>query len=496
MSVALAKKIDKIVLTPTPEQAVIISSVKGNPLKNYRVLALAGAAKTTTLEMIGAALPQTPILAIAFNKRIADEMAKRLPSNVKASTINSVGHGAWGSARERKLTLTKDKVYDITSGLIGNLPRYQRESAYDTMAEIMKIIRLAKTNGYIPAKSVFGNKSLFTEDQFFGMLEEEPDAYVVELVNKALIENIRLAYDAQIDFDDQIYCSTLLGGVFPKFPLVLVDEAQDLNILNHKMIQLLVTQRIIAVGDPLQSIYAFRGALTNSMDALAETFHMEDLTLSVSFRCPQAVVEAARFRAPHMQWAPGAKVGTVEELKRWTAQDIPDGSAIVCRNNAPLMSAALRLLRAGRGVKLVGTDLGPQLIKALKKLGPSDMTQEKMLEAIAQWEMEKLRRSRNSEITTDKADCLRVFAKFGSTLSEAIAYAEHIFAAAGPVQLLSIHKAKGLEWNTVYFLDAWRIPSLYARTKEALEQEFNAKYVAITRAKENLYYINLDDFAG
>jgi hypothetical protein len=48
------------------------------------------------------------------------------------------------------------------------------------------------------------------------------------LIDSVLTDSIRLAYEGQIDFDDQIYMPTLFGGTFPRFPLVMVDEAQDL----------------------------------------------------------------------------------------------------------------------------------------------------------------------------------------------------------------------------------------------------------------------------
>jgi hypothetical protein len=196
-----------------------------------------------------------------------------------------------------------------------------------------------------------------------------------------------------------------------------------------------------------------------------------------------------------MQWAPWAIEGHVEHLSQWDAKCIPDNSAIICRNNAPLMSAALNLLKAGRGVHLVGTDLGPQLVKALKKLDPDlQIGQEAVYAAIDKWEAEKLLRARNAGVVADKAECLRVFASFGPTLGAAIAYCEHIFTQKGPIQLLSGHKAKGLEWSTVYFLDPHRIPSPYAKEGEALEQELNVQYVIETRFKENLYYIRLEDF--
>jgi superfamily I DNA/RNA helicase len=77
-----------------------------------------------------------------------------------------------------------------------------------------------------------------------------------------------------------------------------------------------------------------------------------------------------------------------------------------------------------------------------------------------------------------------------------VAHAEFIFAAQGPIQLLSGHKAKGLEWPVVYHLDPHRIPSPWSRDGEALEQELNIRYVIETRAKEALYLVRLDSLQG
>jgi superfamily I DNA/RNA helicase len=161
------------------------------------------------------------------------------------------------------------------------------------------------------------------------------------------------------------------------------------------------------------------------------------------------------------------------------------------------MSCALALLRSGRGVNLVGSDLGPQLVKALKKISNDLGTpQAQVLDAIDQWEQEKLRKARNAGTVADKAECLRVFANFGPTLGAAIAFCEHIFAAKGPIQLLSGHKAKGLEWDTVFHLDPQRIPSPYAKEGEDLQQELNVRYVIETRSKESLYFVRLENFNG
>jgi DNA helicase-2/ATP-dependent DNA helicase PcrA len=481
-------------MTPTPEQATIIEAARDTK-ENLLINALAGAAKTSTLVMIAQALPVGPILSLAFNKRIAEEMKKRLPGHVDCRTLNAIGHRVWAAAVGKRLVVDTRKSFDLLKGAVNDLPKTQKAEVSGRFGEILKLISHAKMVGYVPpGVAVNSAHPLVTTEQFVESLEEDPDDAALAMVNEVLKRSIEAAYAGAIDFDDQIYMPTLFGGTFPRFPLVMVDEAQDLSPLNHAMLRKLVVARLIAVGDPFQSIYAFRGAMTSSMATLRETFKMREMTLSVSFRCPQAVVKRAWFRVPTMRWAEWAVPGEVIELETWSATEIPDGSAIICRNNAPLFRTAMDLIRAGRGVQVVGQDIGPGLIKILRGLGPESLTQEQVNVAIDRWEAERLTKSRAKASTADRADCLRVFASFGDTLGATIAYADDLFKRQGPIQLLSGHKAKGLEWGTVYHLDPWRIPSTYAESAEEVEQELNVRYVIETRAKERLYLVDRKGF--
>jgi len=484
----------KRTIEATEEQTAIIDYALANPTTNLLLEAGPGSSKTTTLRLLAKYLPIVPTCSLAFNKRIAEEMAKVLPGHYKSSTVNSLGHRGWAGTVGKRLTLDIKKNYNIVKALIDELPRRDRMDAYEIFGDIIKTLSQAKLRGYVPSEITMG-KTLLTMDQFFGSLDEAPDDWFMSLVNKALMTSIKQAYAGLIDFDDQIYMSALFGSSFPQFPRVKADEAQDFSKINQVMLEKLVgpNTQLIAVGDEFQSIYAFRGADTKSMRWLKDRFEMHAMPLSVSFRCAIEIVKNAHFRNPNLKWPTWAIEGRVEYLNEWTADSIPDNSAIICRNNAPLLSCALALLRAGRGVHLVGTDLGPQLVRALKKLGDPQMPQEKVYEAITAWEEDKLRKSRAPEAVTDKAECLRVFAGFGPTLGAAIAYCEHLFAAQGPIQLLSGHKAKGLEWDVVYHLDPHRIPSPWSKEGEALEQEMNVKFVIETRPRKDLFFVKLEN---
>lgn len=481
-------------MTPTPEQQAIIEAAIGTR-DSLLLSALAGSAKTTTLKLTAKALPSTlPILALSFTKAAANSLGEAMPTNAKCSTVNSVCHRVWATATGKRLIVDTDKTYKLLKATVEALPRREQGDAYESFTETKAIIRAAKVAGWVPSGTFDNARRLVSDDDFFDGLEEPPTEQQIALARAVIVAGIREAYAGRIDFDDQIYMPALFGGSFPRFPLVMVDEAQDLSPLNHAILDKLVVERLIAVGDENQSIYAFRGADTNSMSRLRARFAMRELPLSVSFRCPRAVVRLAQSRAPHMQWPEWAIEGHTETLGEWNADSIPDGAAVLCRNNAPLFKLAMALLRAGRGVNLVGTDLGPSLLRTLRRLGDDGMKQSAVLVAIDKWEGERLGKSKNKAAVIDKADCLRVFAGFGETLSQAVAYADHLFRSKGPVQLLSGHKAKGLEWETVYHLDPWRIPSKWAETPEERTQERNLEYVITTRAKQNLFFVTMEGF--
>ena len=74
-------------MTPTPEQLEIIEAA--SQPQSLMVNALAGTGKTTTLVMLAKALGPQPALALAFNKKIKEELEKRFPSNFTVMTMKS-----------------------------------------------------------------------------------------------------------------------------------------------------------------------------------------------------------------------------------------------------------------------------------------------------------------------------------------------------------------------------------------------------------------------
>ena len=468
----------------TDEQVAILDAVRkkeGNLLIN----ALAGSGKTNTIERIVEELPpnEQP-LYVAFNKAIVEEAQEKLPTYVEIRTLNSIGHRAWAqSLGTTKVYIdTKNpKMPGIVKEIInGFKSKDDREEAWENYYDVIQAINMSKHLGYIPDRTLKCDRRLCERDAVAARIDSQLSEFSWEIIDNALRTSIKVAYGGLIDFDDQVYMSALFGGTFQRYSRVLVDEDQDLSPVNFEMLKRVVEDWVAGVGDRWQSIYAFRGAETNGVDKLKSIFNMQEMPLSVSFRCPENVVKAVHWHVPHMKWFKTG--GDFRVLPSLDSSHIQDGSAIVCRNNAPLFSAAFALLSNKRSVSVAGSDIGPKVIKLLQKIGRDDDDSETLIAKIDEWREEKLRTANNIASINDTAECLKIFATWGKNLWQAIQYANHILKQQGSILLTTGHKSKGREWDTVYHLD----PFLCRDD----DQDRNLKYVITTRAKQTLYEID------
>ena len=483
---------------PTEEQQEIIRLAKDTK-ENLLITALAGAAKTTTLVLIAKAIQNEMILCLAFNKKIALEMEKRLPGNCESLTLNSIGHRAWSRHIMKKLTLEQRKNFFLLKNIADDLEvKKAKERMYEGLSDMRRTLAFGKACGWVPdsvlieypeAKQLMDDETFFTDHAPFHHSAEEM-GWLVD----AMTESIDRSMRGTIDFDDQIYMPTLFGARFMQSRLVLVDEAQDLSNINHQMLHKIASKRVIAVGDQFQAIYGFRGAHADSMKKLKKEFDMTSAELSISFRCPQRIVEEARWRAPQMKWPNWAVEGEVRKLETWDVNTFPDGAAIICRNNAPLFTLAFAMIRNGRTPNIAGKDFIGPLIKTMKKFGHPDTDARVIRQEIAQWRDSKLARDRDSGAVNDQANCMLLFVDQGDTLGDAINHAEHLAACEGPLQLMTGHKSKGLEFDDVFILEKELLK--FKDEEGEPTQDNNLLYVMQTRAKRTLTYIRIKGFMG
>jgi DNA helicase II / ATP-dependent DNA helicase PcrA len=469
-------------MIPTPEQQNILEFIRSSK-QNLMIRARAGCGKSSTLKLIDKAQSSAvPALVICFNKSIKEELIRSgdFRSSTTINNFNSIGHKIWADHCKKKLSLDKQKILNIYRAIVEEAPKYERKHLWAFYDSVSSAVNMARSIGYIPDKHVRSNKRLADFSALERRLDETllPDAR--GLIDRILIESIRLAYTGTVDFNDQVYMPALFGGTYPAFPLVMIDEYQDLSPVNRAMVaKLCKSSRQIGVGDEAQAIYEFRGADATAMPDAVVEFSMETLPLSVSFRCPSAITANVHWHVPDIR---SAKSGG--SISRGTNISLRPDTAVICRYNAPLLHMALAMIHQGAKVDLAGVDIGARLIKLLTKLGDESLTQAQTLAAIDDWLAE--RESLDSRSAPDLAESMRVFARHGKTLGQALAYARHVFASTeGEIRFMSGHKAKGLEFANVYHLDSHKI-------KRGEGQESNIHYVCDTRSSDRLTYITTE----
>lgn len=457
------------------------------------VQAVAGSGKTTTLIQLSQFV-QGPVIFLAFNKAIADDIQGKLLSGT-AKTLNALGHRLWmQNCPSARLDAKK------TEKLVERLMPTEARRKFGFL--VQRIIGQAKSSGLGIEAEV--NTSDF--DHFITNGEWDIDDSDISAAAHyaAQVFNTSRSDTSTFDFDDQIYGPVYHAWPFPSFGTILVDEAQDLNRIQHLFLQALSNNeaRVVAVGDRHQAIYAFRGALHNSLDLIKEHFRMEELPLSISYRCPTSVILEAQQLVPHIQARPGAPAGFV----KWWEKDFPELAPdekvsdpelflpehlIVCRNNAPLFSAIMRHVRA-RKPCIVRSNALDGLQSFIRRFKTSD-TQE-LLRRLDRWlEKETLAAEAKGMAwkvasLDDKAATVRALCEGFSLVDEVLGVVRGLSEGqSGPI-FSTIHKAKGLEADHVYFLRPDLVPGWWIKDPDALQQEWNLRYVAITRAKQSLTY--------
>lgn len=468
----------------TAEQLAIIENSHNG--RNMLVEARAGAAKTTTIIKIAENHPKAHGLALAFNAAIKDELKTRLPANFTAQTLNGCGFQAWQRYIGRKCEVDKDKCYRLFKAAIEARPANEITLLWDNYSELRQCYSSAKTCAYLPGPLPSAYKPLTDAETFYEtVLSVNLSPVEREVLEEVLAASWKETVRGIIDFDDMLLGPAVAAVTFPAYSLLLVDEAQDLSMINHVLLRKIAPQQLIAVGDPCQAIYGFRGADHTSMTTLGRLFAAETLYLTTSFRCSKAVCENARWRAPDMNSPEWARPGEVRSLSTWSLSDIPDGAAVLCRNNAPLFRLAIKLLKAGRLPELKGRDVVKSVIVKMKKLGKPKLSRDKALEALDAWEVAEKRRQRDHKQVRDLVECIRIFLLNTDTLGAACDFATALSKQAGRISLLTGHGSKGLEFESVFFLDSDLIDIKAG-------QDANIRYVIETRAKNSLTYIDTE----
>lgn len=487
-------------MKPSVYQERIIDFVKSGR-GNGAVNAVAGSGKTTSLVMAAEHIEAADALFLAFNKAIATEMQTRLGNGVEARTNHSLGYKVLARELGGRLDVKGNKYWKLAQAWTeGNV---HPDDAWTVNAEIKRVAEMARLT-----LTPLDGPSLERMAVMYDLDVDFPE-HTYRAIPKVIDDGMTLAQNArQIDFADMIYIPVAKGWKPDPHSWLLIDEAQDLNAAQRTFVLSALGSggRVLTVGDPLQAIYGFAGADYAAWTNLVGELSAQELPLSICYRCPAEVLALARQIVPHIetwdQHAPGVVREGVDPEK--LPEIVQEGDLILCRTNAPLFSAAFRMIARQIPARIKGRDLGQNLVSLIKKalkFYPAagidieafpkvlDYYVDKKILALLQREDQDNR----IESLRDRSECLHIcFSEMApQSFDDFYARIDGLFSdERASVWLSTIHRAKGTENERVYILEPDLLPLFGAeKSPAAYQQELNLCYVAVTRAKHELIFL-------
>ncbi len=455
---------------------------------NAVIEAVAGSGKSTTIVHGMSLVPESQsTVFLAFNKAIADELKGR---GVNAKTFHSLTYGAVTKFKNTR-TVEPDKLRLLVKQNLSGDDQF----LYGTF--ISKLVGLGRQVG-------IGCLLPDVESEWLDIVtlhDLELDNEGADLGRALALASDLLAWSnasPMVDFDDLLYLAVKEGLPLPKYFFVFVDEAQDTNAIQRAILRKIMgpKSRLIAVGDPAQAVYGFRGADSNSLNMIADEFRCKRLPLTVSYRCPTSVVEYAQQWVDHIEAAPNAPAGQVlHKGAQWKLTEFGETDLIVCRTTKPLIALAYRFLRARIPAKIMGKEIGQGLKTLVSKMKADGI--DRLIAKLDIWcerESEKAiakQQEAKAEAIRDKVDAIMCLVgaldENSRTIPEMLRVIDSLFNDnRNAVTLATIHKSKGLEADTVWWLNRAACPAKWARQAWRQQQELNLCYVATTRAKKVL----------
>lgn len=488
------------------QQGAVIDWVRDGS-GSLNLIAYAGTGKTSTLMEVAKVITGNGFMG-SFNKPIADEFVSRLAAqrsyHVKGSTLHSAGNSAWRKVAPRVGKPDDSKMRSIARNLVS----WDRKLA----GAVVETVGYAKQ----ACLGCEGVADFMEEKPWLDLIEYYDTEIPTGIKPGMLVEYCQKAYQQSLDacevawdFNDMLLAPLYFKAPFQKYDWIMIDEAQDTNAARRMLTMAMMheTTRVIAVGDPFQAIYRFAGADSNAMDLIAEKLNSTTLPLSVTYRCPRAVVDLAQEWVPDFEAAPTAPEGAVELVDHEQFLDGDffkfdiDNDVVLCRNTRPLIGVASVLRK--QNIPCVVEGQSGKVLKALAVKWGEDIKIGDWLILLGRYQAEEIDRytKKNDlekvEYVTDKCESIRDMAISvgeGKGVQDLVRHIDFLFGDSykHALHLCTVHKSKGREWKRVFLVGRNRyMPSPWAKNEAELAQERNLAYVAVTRTKETLVEVDV-----
>ena len=265
------------------------------------VIAGAGSGKTKVLttriaNLIENGVKPYNILAITFTNKAAGEMRQRVNNIINAhdafiGTFHSFG---------LKIIRENSALFNLTSAFT----LIDTEDQTSIIKKIMKDINITDkmiSPAFIKSKISFIKNNMLSDSEIANFLISENEKIAVKIYyeyEKILKRNNTLDFDDLLKKPVELFNSNkeVLEKYQDKFKYILIDEYQDTNEVQYKLVKLLSKKylNLFVVGDPSQSIYAFRGANYQNILNFEKDFKgCTVIKLPQNYRSTQTILDAA-----------------------------------------------------------------------------------------------------------------------------------------------------------------------------------------------------------
>ena len=502
---------------PSKYQLAIYDFVE-HGLGNAVISASAGSGKTYTIIKLLDYIPKDKkVLIVAFNRDIRQEIKAKVINaghkNVQVDTFHSLGYKILNANFNRRFVNTDPNEYKYSNYISNNISQLSTINTFRLGKQFSQY--LSNIQNLVNFGRCYLSETVEDLDKVcerYGIIciadEKEVAVKVLEWGEKCLDE---------IDYTDMVWVpNTLhLDSKFYKYDWIIVDECQDLNMVEKDMLFTCrrMGTRMLFFGDKAQAIYSFSGADSEAFDKLRELEDTIQLPLSISYRCPKNIVEYVHYLVPTIEYDKKNKIKG-EIIENANLSDVKDGDMILCRNNAPLAKIYIELLRNGIKTKILGKDYSANLSKTIKNTKEELLNVDLNMQGVfsklydifydlVETTMHKQNITKEEALTSssiiaklDEIKVLEILSEGLTTSKELQERINDIFTdnKESGIILSTIHKSKGLESPNVYIACKSLMPSKTAKQPWEIEQENNLIYVAYTRTKNKLGFLDETEF--
>ena len=503
-----------------PEQRRAAEAVRGPVC----ILAGAGSGKTTTItrriaqQVASGAFAPAQIMAVTFTDKAAGELKQRLAAlgapGVRASTFHS--------AALRQLR-------HFAPGAVGKiLP--SKALALRQIANSLPAPFKFRPAGDLATEIEWAKNRRIPVERYAVEADGREPPIPIDLMLRVFREyERRKEAEGLIDFEDLLELTVQMfeqnGDARETFRAqyraFTVDEYQDVNLLQQTLLDYWLGDRddLCVVGDDYQSIYSFTGAGPEHLLGVPARFPQALIVrLEENYRSTPQVLALANKLVPNLGGAEKTLRPTLADGEEPVVRPYPtpedEGEAIVAeirrlgepleeiailaRTNARLTDFEELLHEAGipfQGASLLERDAARRITRRLER-STEDAAGAVRAAALESGWLEQLPDKlgeREVVRQTDLARIVRLAADFDGDAASFVADLRRRFDSGGDgargVNLLTLHRAKGLEFEAVFIprLQEKELPSKQARTPAEIAEERRLLYVGMTRAKRVLW---------